>query len=106
MKLTMGEVAASLESPCGATDRLIEGYSIDSRTLAPGQLFFAIRGPRFDGHKFVGQAIDRGAAGVVVEKAFYVTAPAEWRPALIAVDNTHSALQTLALKIRRKWGKR
>ena len=80
MKLTMGEVAAFLGVTCGAADRLVEGYSIDSRSLAPGQLFFAIRGPRFDGHQFVGQALDRGAAGVVVDEAFYASAPEEWRP--------------------------
>ena len=67
MKLTMGEVAAFLGASCGVADRPVEGYSIDSRSLAPGQLFFAIRGPRFDGHQFVGQALDRGAAGAVVE---------------------------------------
>jgi UDP-N-acetylmuramoyl-tripeptide--D-alanyl-D-alanine ligase len=106
MKLTLGEVANLLETSSGVPDRRVEGYSIDSRSLSPGQLFFAIRGPRFDGHKFVGQALDRGATGVVVEKAFCVSAPVEWRPALIAVDDTHSALQTLALKIRRRWGKR
>ena len=106
MKLTLGEVADLLETSSGVPDRRVEGYSIDSRSLSPGQLFFAIRGPRFDGHKFVGEVLDRGAAGVVVEKAFYASAPAEWRPALIAVDDTLRALQTLALKVRRIWGKR
>ena len=52
------------------------------------------------------QALERGAAGVVVEEAFYASAPAEWQPALIAVADTLSALQTLARKVRRKWGKR
>ncbi len=102
----MGEVAAYLGASCGVTDRPVEGYSIDSRSLAPGQLFFAIRGPRFDGHQFAGQALDRGAAGVVVEEAFYARAPVEWRPALLAVADTRSALQTLAREVRRKWGKR
>jgi UDP-N-acetylmuramoyl-tripeptide--D-alanyl-D-alanine ligase len=106
MKLTMGEVAAFLGASCGVTDRPVEGYSIDSRSLVPGQLFFALRGPRFDGHQFVGQALDRGAAGVVVEEAFCASAPAEWRPALLAVVDTRSALQTLAREVRRKWGKR
>jgi UDP-N-acetylmuramoyl-tripeptide--D-alanyl-D-alanine ligase len=106
MKLTMGEVAAFLGAPCGVADRPVAGYSIDSRSLAPGQLFFAIRGPRFDGHQFVGQALERGAAGVVVDAAFYASAPPEWQPALIAVADTHSALQTLGRAVRRKWGKR
>jgi len=76
MKLTLGEVAGLLDTSSGVPDRRVAGYSIDSRSLLPGQLFFAIRGPRFDGHNFVGQALDRGAAGVVVERAFYLSAPA------------------------------
>jgi UDP-N-acetylmuramoyl-tripeptide--D-alanyl-D-alanine ligase len=105
MDLTLGEVAAYLGASSGAADRLVHGYSIDSRSLTPGQLFFAIRGPRFDGHRFVGQALERGAAGVVVEQGFYATAAAPWRPALIAVADTRDALQTLAREVRRKWGK-
>jgi UDP-N-acetylmuramoyl-tripeptide--D-alanyl-D-alanine ligase len=105
MKLMMGEVAALLGSSCGVTDRLVAGYSIDSRSLTPGQLLFAIRGPRFDGHQFVGQALARGAAGAVVEEAFYAGAPAEWQPALVAVVDTRRALQTLAREVRRLWGK-
>src|SRR5208283_5749965 len=103
MKLTMGEVAAFLGVPSSLTDRPVVGYSIDSRSLAPGQLFFAIRGPRFDGHQFVGQALERGASGMVVEEAFFSSAPAEWRPALLAVPDTRNALQMLAHAVRRRW---
>jgi len=102
----MGEVAAFLEAPWGVADRRVEGYSIDSRSLAANQLFFAIRGPRFDGHQFVGQALERGAAGAVVAEAFYARAPVDWRPALLAVADTLRALQTLAREVRRKWSKR
>ena len=106
MKLLMGEVAAFLGASSGVPDRPVEGYSIDSRSLAPGQLFFAIRGPRFDGHQFTGQALGRGAAGAVVEEAFFAAAPPEWRPALLAVADTRAALQSLAHQVRRRWGKR
>jgi UDP-N-acetylmuramoyl-tripeptide--D-alanyl-D-alanine ligase len=102
----MGEVAAFLGASCGLKDRPVQGYSIDSRSILPGQLFFALRGPRFDGHQFVRQALDRAAAGAVVEEAFCASAPVEWRPALLAVADTRSALQTLAREVRRKWGKR
>ncbi len=47
---------------------IARGVSIDTRTLEPGQLFVAIRGKRFDGNEFVGEAIARGAAGAVVER--------------------------------------
>jgi UDP-N-acetylmuramoyl-tripeptide--D-alanyl-D-alanine ligase len=106
MKLTLGEVAAWVGASCGLPDRLVTGYSLDSRTIQRGQLFFAIRGPRFDGHQYVGQALQAGAAGAVVEQAFVATAPAEWRPALVAVADTRVALQTLGNTVRRQWGKR
>src|ERR1035438_10330167 len=106
MKLTLGEDAEYLGTLSGVPDRRVQGYSIDSRSLLPNQLFFAIRGPRFDGHNFVGQVLEGGAAGVVVDKAYYASAPAEWRPALITVDDTHGALQTLGRAVRRQWGKR
>lgn len=106
MKLTMGEVAACLGASSGVADCPVKGYSIDTRSLAPGQLFFAIRGPRFDGHEFVAQALKQGAAGAVVDAAFYTNAPKELRPALLPVADTRSALQTLAREVRRRWGKR
>lgn len=44
------------------------GIATDSRKAAPGQLFFAIAGDRFDGHEFVGDAVERGAVGAVVSR--------------------------------------
>ncbi len=70
MRLTLGEVADLLETSSGAPSRLATGYSIDSRSILPGQLFFAIQGPRFDGHNFVAPVLERGAAGAVVQSAF------------------------------------
>ncbi len=104
MQLSLGEVVAILGSSCGVPERLARGYSIDSRTLAAGELFFAIRGPRFDGHEFVDQALGDGAVGAVVERAFYARASEELRPACIAVGDTTQALQQLARAVRRKWG--
>lgn len=105
MNMTVAEVAALLGTASGAAERLVTGYSIDSRTLRAGDLFFAIRGPRFDGHQFVAPALERGAAGVVVEQGFYAAAPPGQRPSLIPVANTHQALTELARQVRRKWGK-
>src|SRR5262245_42168248 len=95
MDLTLGEAAEALGTSAGITDRTARGYSIDSRTLAPGQLFFAIRGPRFDGHDFVAAALARGAAGAVVAHEFWQRSPAEMRPALLSVPDTTKALQHL-----------
>jgi UDP-N-acetylmuramoyl-tripeptide--D-alanyl-D-alanine ligase len=106
MNLTMGEVAVRIGATCGAPDRRISGYSIDSRTVEPGQLFFALHGPRFDGHEFVGQVLESGAAGAVVDRTFAAAAPAEWGSALLGVGDTLGALQTLGREVRRQWGKR
>ena len=106
MQLTMGEVAAILGASSGVPERVAAGYSIDSRTLAPHQLFFAIRGPRFDGHYFVAQALERGAVGAVVEPSFRETCDAKLAPALILVPDPTRALQQLARAVRRKWGHR
>jgi len=79
-----------------------QGYSIDSRTVQPGELFIAVKGERLDGHDFVEQALNRGAIAAVIEKgqlARYSNA------AMLAVDDTLVALQTLATAVRKIWGK-
>jgi UDP-N-acetylmuramoyl-tripeptide--D-alanyl-D-alanine ligase len=65
----LSEVAAVTAGRLAGADIAFAGVSIDSRTLNPGELFFALRGERFDGHAFVTIAAGRGAAGAVVEKA-------------------------------------
>jgi UDP-N-acetylmuramoyl-tripeptide--D-alanyl-D-alanine ligase len=114
MKLTLAEAAigasAVLESPASVVNpgALIAcGYSIDSRTVAEGELFFAVRGERFDGHDFVAAAIERGAVAAVVSRARVATLPdaALFAPLLITEDPL-LALQALAAHVRRQWGKR
>ena len=87
------------------------GYSIDTRTLAPGDLFFAIRGDRFDAHDFVAQALQKGATAAVVSasKARELLPEGHARPLLLVPDSVGdplTALQTLASAVRRHWGKR
>ena len=83
----------------GAEDRPLPTVSIDTRTLVPGDLYVAIRGPRFDGHAFVAQAIARGAAGVVVSDPAAVTAT---DLPVIVVEDTLRGLQEAARVIRRR----
>jgi UDP-N-acetylmuramoyl-L-alanyl-D-glutamate--2,6-diaminopimelate ligase len=52
----------------GCSDWEVSGCTADSRRLDPGQVFVAVQGARHDGHAFVAQALERGAAGVVVER--------------------------------------
>ncbi len=79
------------------SDQSISGWSIDSRTLAPDDLYFALRGPHFDGHDFAAAAIERGAAAVVAEH----TVGAPWE---LLVPDTLGALQDLGRWARREWG--
>jgi UDP-N-acetylmuramoyl-tripeptide--D-alanyl-D-alanine ligase len=83
------------------------GYSIDTRTLAPGDLFFAIRGERFDAHDFVADALARGACAAVVAstRARDLLPEGHAHPLLLVADPL-IALQTLAAAVRRHWGKR
>jgi len=79
------------------------GYSIDSRTIQPGELFFAVKGERLEGHDFVHQALERGAVSAIVRKD--QLARYSVKTCLLAVDDTLVALQTLATAVRRLWGK-
>ena len=102
MKLTAAEVASRvggrLESGANATS--IEAVSIDSRTLEADALFFAIEGPRHDGHRYCGKAMERGAVGVVVSRPI-----GPLRAGLvIRVVDTARALQDLAAAVRQLAG--
>ncbi len=104
MKLPLAKIAefisATGDSPRG---EVAQGYSIDSRTVGAGQLFFAVIGERLDGHDFVESALQKGAAAAVVRKD-QIHRYAN-RTRLLAVDDTLTALQTLATAVRKLWGK-
>jgi UDP-N-acetylmuramoyl-tripeptide--D-alanyl-D-alanine ligase len=104
MKLPLSRVAEFV-SAAGVFDHeaVAQGYSIDSRTIQPGELFFAVKGERVDGHDFVGQALEKGAVAAVIRKDQLARYAAKTR--LITVDDTLIALQTLASAVRRLWGK-
>jgi UDP-N-acetylmuramoyl-tripeptide--D-alanyl-D-alanine ligase len=80
------------------------GYSIDSRTLAPGDLFFAVKGERLDGHEFVEQALSAGAVAAVVSRDQVARYTDNHR--LFAVEDPLTALQRLGTAVRRLWGKK
>ena len=77
----------------------MNGVSIDSRTIKRGDLFFAIKGERMDGHKFVGSAFDMGAAAAVVDDAFQ---PGSLSGPLFRVADTLEALNALARQSRKR----
>ncbi|MFY9747818.1 MAG: UDP-N-acetylmuramoyl-tripeptide--D-alanyl-D-alanine ligase [Acidobacteriaceae bacterium] len=106
MKLTLEQVArwSAAEVVAGADSAMATGYSIDSRTLQSGDLFFAIRGERFDGHDFVASALERGACAAVIARDRI--AGLSGAAALLTTDDPLAALQRLAAAVRRHWGKR
>ncbi len=93
----LAEVAAACSGRLVGADAAFAGVSIDSRTIGAGELFFALRGERFDGHAFVGAAAARGAAGAVVEKAGDFSVPQ------VIVKDGVAALATLAQSWRRRF---
>ncbi|MBZ5593368.1 MAG: UDP-N-acetylmuramoyl-tripeptide--D-alanyl-D-alanine ligase [Acidobacteriia bacterium] len=101
MTLEWDDVARVMEArePARAPGRRISGWSIDSRTLAAGDLFVALRGPQHDGHHYVEAALEKGAAGAVVEEG-------SGRGALLIVEETLAALQKVAAWARMQWGGR
>ena len=67
MKLPLSRVAEFIAATGQYDPRATAlGYSIDSRTVQPGELFFAVKGDRLDGHDFVESALSRGAVGAVI----------------------------------------
>jgi len=114
MNLTLAEAAigagAVLEAPtsiANAGSLVATGYSIDSRTVAPGDLFFAVRGEQLDGHDYVAAALERGAVAALVSRERVATLPdAVLAAPLLIAEDPLIAMQALATHVRRQWGKR
>jgi len=104
MKLPLSKIAEFISS-AGDLPRaeLAQGYSIDSRTIRAGDLFFAVKGERLDGHDYVDAALEKGATAAVVCK--YELHRYSDKTRLLAVDDTLVALQSLATAVRKVWGK-
>src|ERR1043166_10134963 len=83
----------------GDGNLVVDKVSSDSRTLKRGEVFVALPGENFDGHNFVESAATSGAAGAIVDLAWNGKTPPDF--ALIRVDDTLRAYQTLAANYRR-----
>src|SRR5688572_23525494 len=127
--MTLGWVAGAVGAsrPADGADPTVGDIVTDSRALRPGDLFVALRGPRFDGHAFVGDVLARGAVGAIVERGSAGSlqgdrvagskeqdpayesgdahgarraGPDVWTRRLIEVPDTLEALQRLAHAVR------
>ncbi len=96
---TASDVLAAIDGDSGSVDRewKANGVSIDTRTLNPGDIFFALSGPNFDAHEFVAAAFEKGAVAAVVTRD-PGTCP-DGTP-LIIVDDVTVALQQLGKAAR------
>ena len=90
MKRTLAEFARACGGRLSGSDAAYTDVVSDSRTLSSQQLFVALKGPRFDGHEFVGAALALGAAGALVDSEQPVGL------AQIIVPDTQAALERAA----------
>jgi len=109
ISLTAAEIAAVTGGRVISGDpaRRIDRWSIDTRSIAPGDMFVAIRGERFDGREFVAAALAAGAAGAVVAAGGTVLSGAGQAgpaPLVIEVADTTRALQDAGREVRRRSG--
>jgi UDP-N-acetylmuramoyl-tripeptide--D-alanyl-D-alanine ligase len=95
--LKLSQAAGGIKATTQGSDVAFSSVTTDSRAINPGCLFVALRGERFDGHDFVAQAIQQGAAAALVDEAAAKQHQAEWQgiPLLVVAD-TRLALGGLA----------
>ncbi len=108
MQLMLGQIADWLHAEGDfASTTEVFGYSIDSRTVAAGDLFFAVTGEHLDGHDYVQSALEKGAAAAVVSTRWVVPAEVDAAKLLRVPDSEDCvlrAMQKLAREVRRAWG--
>ncbi len=111
MKLTLGQIADWMHAEGDFPDDAVaQGYSIDSRTIAAGELFFAVTGERLDGHDYVEAALANGALAAVVSQRWLAPATVDAAKLMRVPDHDGcgvlDSLQQLAHSVRRHWGRR
>ena len=94
MTFELAAIAAALGCAV-ATDGRVTGWSIDSRAVDAGDLFFALKGPNHDAHRYVAQVLESGAVAAVVEHGE--------GPRLLKVPDTLAALQKAASWAREQY---
>lgn len=76
----------------------VTGWSVDTRTIAPGDLFFALRGPNHDGNAYIDLALEKGAVSAVADGS-----TTEASGPLLRVADSLAAMQKLAHEARKEW---
>ncbi len=97
MTISVEAIAEAIGAPPAASHATVSGYSIDTRTINPGDCFFALRGPNHDGHDYVSKLAEKGAAVAIVDHVTDTPVPQ------LVVADTLAALQQLATRMRKRW---
>lgn len=93
---TLSWIAEKVQGRLQGDELEIGGVSTDTRTLAAGDLFIALTGPNFNGHRFLQQAIEKGASAVIVSEPVDVSVP------VIYVEDTRLALGALGSAVKQE----
>jgi UDP-N-acetylmuramoyl-tripeptide--D-alanyl-D-alanine ligase len=93
LEFTVKEIAAVLGHPA-TSDTCITGWSVDSRTIEPGDLFFALRGPNHDGNAYLEEVFRKGAVAAVADAH---------SGRVLTVPDSLTALQKIAAWARNQW---
>ncbi|WP_337841360.1 UDP-N-acetylmuramoyl-tripeptide--D-alanyl-D-alanine ligase [Rheinheimera sp.] len=96
IRLTTTEIASAVQGQLHGADVAIESVSTDSRAIAPGDLFIALKGPNFDAHQFAADVVSKGAAALVVEQLQDLAVPQ------ILVKDCRLALGALGAAVRQR----
>jgi UDP-N-acetylmuramoyl-tripeptide--D-alanyl-D-alanine ligase len=100
--MRLSAAAAAVSGRTSGGDPEFNGVSTDTRTLRPGDLFVALRGERFDGHGFLGQAKASGAVAAMVDRKY----SGEFPMPVLVVEDSRLALGTLARDWRARFSPR
>ncbi len=98
MTISIPSIAQAIGAAPPASGASVSGWSIDSRTINPGDCFLALRGPLHDGHDHIADAAEKGADLAIVER------PSHAAVLQLVVPDTLAALQQLAAWARQRWG--
>ncbi len=96
--MSIAEIAEILSAKYIGENVTVRGVSTDTRTIKGGELFIALKGPNFDGHKFVANAVEKGAAACLVDEQLDAGN-------IVITEDTHQALGLLAKAWRKKFNK-
>ncbi|MEW6981325.1 UDP-N-acetylmuramoyl-tripeptide--D-alanyl-D-alanine ligase [Colwelliaceae bacterium 6471] len=94
--LLLSDIATAVDGQLFGQDATIENVTTDSRTLKRGDVFLALKGLNFDGHKFIEQVVEQHCGAVIVEQHHEIDVPQ------IVVADTHSALGKLGAYVKQK----